>query len=78
MSGKGQYAVWHNSRCGPWFGGGSDLYITDLSNSNTYSHTYSASYEPPNRQTGEATGLFFHGGTTSNFQTVEVEVFQIV
>ena len=75
-SGKVANAVCHRSTNGPWFSGG--LNVSDLSNINTYSGTFSNFYEPQNGQTGIAAGLFFHGGKTPYFQTVEVKVFQIV
>ena len=35
------------------------------------------SYDAPNGQTGKAAGIFIHGGPTEDFQTEEVEVFQV-
>ena len=70
-------AVFHASNCGPIFGDGYDLYISDLSNANNCSSVRSESYDLPNGLSGEEGGKFIHGGSTHNFQTVEVEVYQV-
>ena len=73
--GQEQNAVYH----GPTFGGGHDLHVSDSSNSNNNSYIDSnASYDGPNGKTGEEGGKFIHGNPSLYFQTVEVEVFQIV
>lgn len=33
-----RYAVYHDSACGPAFGGGSDLYLSDCCNNNKSSY----------------------------------------
>ena len=70
-------AVYHNSGNGPIFGAGRDLCFHDQSNTNSDSHVSSVSYDAPNGQTGDAAGIFYHGGSTKYFQTVDVEVYQI-
>ena len=89
-SGDEQRAVYHDSDCGPAFGGlnlrnciwGRDLIVNDASNSNTNSYiniTSSSSYEaPPYGKVGDLGGKFMHGCPTRNFQTVEVEIFQVL
>ena len=72
---KEQYAVYHNSNYGPTFGKGHDLHVHDASNSNTESFTYSSSsYDGPNGKAGK----FILGNPSVLFQSIEVEVFQIV
>ena len=71
-------AVEHHSGYGPRFGNGADLYVSDESNKNMNSFVYSLSYDAPNGRMGEAGGRFIHGGANFNFQTEEVEVFQVI
>ena len=75
---NGQNAVIHNSSYGPIFGDGHDLIIWGDSNSNKKSYVTPRSYEIPTEIHDPANGKFLHGDTTRNFQTVEVEVFQVV
>ena len=77
--GKEQYAVQHSDINGPTFGYG-EGYASDLSVSDEYGFIYSGmSYDAPNGYVGLEGGNFLHGNYTENvFQTVEIEVFQIV
>ncbi len=70
-------AVYHHSNYGPTFGGGPDLYVSSLSNTNKNSHMDLHSYEFPNRKSGKEGGNFIKGGADHKFQTVEIEVYQV-
>ena len=76
-AGQEQWAVYNNSRWGPRFGVGADLFVNTESNTNNNSFVWSYSYDSPNGQTGEAGGIFIHGGSTEYFQTTEIEVFEV-
>jgi len=73
----GQNAVSHYSLFGPTFGGGHDLYVSSLSNTNRNSFMNFSSYEFPNVLSGNEGGEFIVGGYDHKFQTVEIEVFQV-
>ena len=78
INSAGKKAVYHNIKYGPTFGAGFDLHLSGTSNTPTSgSYIYSANYDLPNEQSGELGAKFIHGGSTINFQTVEVEVFQV-
>jgi len=62
-------AVYHSSTYGPTFGSGHDLQVSNLSNTNRQSFMKLTSYEFPN---GESEG------SEIKFQTVEIEVFQVL
>ena len=68
------YAVRHGAYYGPTFG--KDLVIENNSNYKI-SYVRSDSYDAPNGKKGDAAGRFFLGGSTNEFQTVEIEVFQV-
>ena len=70
-------AVCHQSGWGPKFGIG-DLVVSNESNTNMRSWVRSHSYDAPNGQTGKAAGIFIHGGEDGDFQTEEIEVFQVI
>ena len=63
-----QYSIYCLSSYGPTFGGGHDLHISD--NSNTNSNSYNNAHSYPNPYG------FLDG--QSNFQTVEIEVYNII
>ncbi len=70
-------AVYHSLDCGPTFGGGCDLYVSSLSNTNRNSCMYLESYEFPNGMSDVEGGKFIGGGSCI-FQTADIEVFQVV
>ncbi len=74
----GQNAVSHYSLFGPTFGGGHDLYVSSLSNTNRNSFMNFSSYEFPNVLSGNEGGEFIVGGSDNGFQIVEIEVFQVL
>ena len=73
-----EHAVYHHSSYGPTFGGGYDLHVSSLSNSNRKSYMNLVSYEFPNKIKGIEGGILIVGGSDHNFQTDEIEVFQVV
>jgi len=73
-----QNAVCHYSSYGPIFGAGRDLIVSSLSNTNRDSYMGFSSYEFPYRKSGYEGGIFILGGYDHFFQTVEIEVFQVV
>ena len=81
--GQEKNAVCYSSAWGPYFGN-DDLFVYGESNSNAKSLTYSGqSYEAANGEVCGEGGTFIHGSMESEkykstFQTVEVEVFQIL
>ena len=62
---------------GPWFGGGPDLCVSSLSNTNRNSYMRFHSYKSPNGMRSIEGGQFIVGGSDFFFQTVEIEVFQV-
>ncbi len=70
-------AVYHDSSYGPIFGGGYDLHVYSLSNTNRNSYMNLDSYEFPNGKSGIEGGKFIVGGSDLKFKTVEIEVFQV-
>ena len=67
------HAVYHGATYGPTFGYPHDLYVCNCSNKNTGSQTNGlTSYK-----NDQITTSPFYLGDSYNFQTVEVEVFQI-
>ncbi len=70
-------AVCHFSNYGPTFGGGYDLHVSNLSDTNRESYLNLVSYEFPNNIKGKEGGILI-GGSDHNFQTVKIEVFQVV
>ena len=78
VNAPGTHAVYHEITCGPTFGQGHDLYVSDLSNTNNKSKIFSCSYDLPNEKSGQEGGKFILGGSTHVFQTDEVEVYQII
>jgi len=75
-----QNAVCHSSNYGPAFGGGlvGGLKVCSLSNTNTNSSVCLHSYEFPSGKSFNEGGKFFIGGSDYEFQTVEIEVFQVL
>jgi len=73
-----QNAVCHYSSYGPIFGAGNDLIVSSLSNTNRDSYMDLSSYEFPYEKSGYEGGKFILGGYDNKFQTVEIEVFQVV
>jgi hypothetical protein len=71
-------AVWHHQRYGPAFGGGHELHVFSLSNTNRKSFMKFLSYEFQNGKSDHEGGKFIVGGSDHNFQTVEIEVFQVL
>jgi len=71
-------AFYHHSKCGPTFGDGCDMYVSSLSNTNIYSNMNLNAYVFPNGKSGKEGGKFIVGGSDCYFQTVEIEVFQIL
>jgi len=71
-------AVYHGSINGPTFGGGHDLYVSSLSNTNRDSYMNLHSYEFPNGISGEEAGELIVGGSDHKFQADEIEVFQVL
>jgi hypothetical protein len=71
-------AVFHNSTTGPIFGDCSDLNIHALSHTRRDNYVNLKSYEFPNGKSGDEGGKFIVGGTDNQFQTVEIEVFQVL
>ena len=58
---------------------GNMIYVSNASNSSNSSYKNSSiSYDVPNGKAGDEGGKFIHGYPSINFQTIEVEVFQIV
>jgi len=73
-----QNAVCHYSSYGPIFGAGNDLFVSSLSNLNKDSYMHISSYEFPNGISGIEAGKLIVGGSDNSYQTVEIEVFQVV
>ncbi len=73
-----EYAVRNYLNYGPTFGGGHDLHVFSLSNKNRDSYMNLKSYEFPNGLSGNEGGKFIVGGSNNYFQTVEIEVFQVL
>jgi hypothetical protein len=67
-----KYAVYNKTSYGPTFGGGHDFYVSDLSNTNMNSYN-NCPYSYQNNLISSP----FYLGDSKNFQTVEVEVFQV-
>jgi len=65
-------AIYHGSNCGPSFGGNPDLCISNLSNTNSESLN-----NCPYSYTNNLISRPYYLGDSYNFQTVEVEVFQV-
>jgi len=72
-----QKVVCHHSSYGPTFGG-YDFYVSSLSNTNRNSYMKFHSNEFPNEKSSTASGKFIVGGSDINFQTTEIEVFQVL
>ncbi|KAL9954739.1 hypothetical protein ACROYT_G042313 [Oculina patagonica] len=66
-----QYAIYCFSGCGPTFGGGHDLHISDNANTNTESYSILGStYEcPPGQQS-----TFFTGVTVTNYEVFALQM----
>jgi len=75
---EAQNAVKHVSDYGPTFGGGHDLTVRSLSNTNRESYMKFGFYEFPNGMSGAQGGKFIVGGSDHKFQSVEIEVFQVL
>jgi hypothetical protein len=70
------YALFSDNSYGPTFG--SDIYVTDYSNQNNYSYSYlGSSYQLPNNLTyvSEESNSYLAG--SFQWQTTEIEVYQI-
>jgi len=65
-------AIYHGSSYGPLFGSGNDLFISNLSNTNSTSYS-----NCPSSYTNNNISSPYYLGDSQNFQTVEVEVFQV-
>jgi hypothetical protein len=72
----GTSAIAGGSSYGPIFGGGNDINIRDLSNTNTGSYSLLRSYTEPSYPSGSNGTLFLTGGY-QNWLTTEIEVYQI-
>ncbi len=70
-------AVIHYLNCGPAFGSGFDLYVSDLSNTSLTSYMWLASYEFPGGKSSAEGGKFILGDSNNFFQSAEIEVFQV-
>ena len=71
-------AVYHHSSYGPTFGLRHDLCVSSLSNKNRNSRMNLRVYESPNGKSGKEGGKSIVGGSDNKFQTVEVEVYQVL
>jgi len=71
-------AVYHGPTYGPSFGSGRDLCVYDLSNTSRFTYMTLHSYEYPDGKSGNEGGNFIVGGSDNHFQTVEIEVFQVL
>jgi hypothetical protein len=69
-------AIYGLSSYGPTFGDGRDIYIRDLSNTNTGSFSNILSYTAPTYPSGSDTTTFLTGGY-GNWLTTEIEVIQL-
>ena len=69
-------AIYKHEGCGPTFGGGHDIYISNNANSNTTSHTnfHKAYYHIPSRVQNRLTIL----AGSYKFKPDEVEVFYLI
>jgi hypothetical protein len=70
--------VYHHYSYGPTFGGGHDLHISNCSNTNRSSFVNPASYDFPKTIHDPSIERFIHGESNFYFNTVEVEVFQVI
>jgi hypothetical protein len=75
---SGNYAVLQSSFSGPIFGSVHDLMVCSLSDTNRKSFMNIQSYEYPCGISGYEGGQFIVGGSDHYFQTVEIEVFQVL
>ncbi len=73
-----QYSVYHLSSYGPIFGWGHDLHVSNLPHTNRDSYMNLDSYEFRNGLSDIEGGKFIVGGSDENFQTDEIEVFQVL
>jgi len=73
-----EHAVCHHSSYGPTFGGGHDLHVSSLLNTNRGSYMKFHRYEFPNGLSENEGGKFIVGGSDHKFQTDEIEVFQVL
>ena len=71
-------AVFHSSPHGPTFGAGSDLAVSNSSNTNRSSYIKLSSFEYPNGLSGNEGGRFIVGCADNWFQTVEIEIFEVL
>jgi len=69
-------AVYHNSGYGIHFGG-SDIQVSDSSNTNADSNIYIYSYQYPEGKSGEE-GVKFFLGNTNKFKSAEIEVLKVI
>jgi len=69
-------SVYHGSSDGPCWGSGRDLRVADMSNTFDNYCAISA-YALPNGLTGYTGGQWMYGGTTSYYQTAEVETYLV-
>jgi len=73
-----QTAVCHSPSYGPTYGGGHDLIVFNLSNTNRDSYMKFGFYELSNGKSGTEGGKFIVGGSENNFQIIEIEVFHFL
>jgi len=73
-----EHAICQGSSYGPTFGGGFDLHVSSLSNTNRGSYMKFHSYEFSNGIRGSEAGKLIVGGSDHKFQSVEIEVFQVL
>jgi len=73
-----QNSVYQFSSYGPTFGGGHDLHVTNLSNTNKNSYMNLHSFEFPNGKSDIEGGKFIVGGSDHKFLTDEIEIFQVL
>ena len=73
---KRVYGTYH----GPVFGGGGgcDLVLLNSSNTNRNSYMNLQAFELAEGKSGHEGGKFIVGGSDYNFQTVEVEIYQVL
>jgi hypothetical protein len=60
------------------FGSGNDLFIDRLASTTGVSYVNIVSYEKPNGLSGTNAGVFMVGGTTNNFNAVEIEIYSVI
>jgi hypothetical protein len=76
---RAEYALYGNSRYGPTFGGGDDIFICNQSNTNTGSCcNFGSSYNLPNGYTYGGNAKDYLAGNWNKWTTTEIEVYQIV